>query len=327
MTLQYEDRIVAYADVIGWKAACEDPERYFELLEATQAIAQYARNFSPEVKGKVEVVGCAHGLHRGARQLRTFSRKSYNNAIGAIKSALTFGARDLPGQVNPAAFLKYAKTPKVHIDPFSLREAEELIAALHAKWCAGMAHFHELRFFTGLRPCEALALRVNDYEREQACWRSPRRAYADASVSRPRTAATGASSCARGRSTCSSGSWRGAPRWRRAGLIEHDNLFCHASGAPLRRSSEPGSCWMKTLVRLPVRYRRPYVARHTSVSWRLMVGEPPLWVAEQQGHSVITMFTVYAAWVRAARPEDVAALRAALDAPRRPASFGTGLGH
>jgi len=54
MTLQYEDRIVAYADVIGWKAACEDPERYSDLLEATQAIAQYAHNFSPEVKGRVE---------------------------------------------------------------------------------------------------------------------------------------------------------------------------------------------------------------------------------------------------------------------------------
>src|SRR6185437_1087394 len=169
-------------------------------------------------------------LHRGARQLRTFSRKSYNNAIGAIKSALTFGARDLPGQVNPAAFLKYAKTPKVHIDPFSLREAEELIAAIHAKWCAGMAHFHELRFFTGLRPCEALALRVNDYEREAGVLaitktRVRGRERFKTKNGRDRRIVL----CARAIDVLERQlAWRA--RLAARGLIEHDNLFCHASG-------------------------------------------------------------------------------------------------
>jgi integrase len=190
-----------------------------------------------------------------------------------------------------------------------------------------MAHFHELRFFTGLRPCEALALRVNDYEREAGVLaitktRVRGRERFKTKNGRDRRIEL----CARAIDVLERQlAWRATLEAR--GLIEHDNLFCHASGAPFWCSSEPGSCWMKTLVRLPVRYRRPYVARHTSVSWRLMVGGPPLWVAEQHGHSVITMFTVYAAWVRAAKPEDVAALRAALDAPRRPASFGTGLGH
>src|SRR5262249_3529648 len=174
--------------------------------------------------------------------------------------------------VNPAAFLKYAKTPRRRIDPLNLREAEDLIAALHATWGAGIAHFHELRFFTGLRPCEALALRVNDYEREAQVL----------SITKTRV-------CGRERFKTKNGRDRRVVLCARAidvlerqlawrvmlqarGLIEHDHLFCQASGAPFRSLSELDGCWMRTLARLPVRYRRPYVARHTSVSWRLMAG-------------------------------------------------------
>ena len=45
----------------------------------------------------------------------------------------------------------------------------------------------------------------------------------------------------------------------------------------------------------------PYNARHSSVSWNLMVGKNPLWVAKQHGHSVQTMLEVYAAWTEGAK--------------------------
>jgi integrase len=255
-----------------------------------------------------------------------FSKKTYNNALGAIKSALAFGARDVRGRANPAALLKYAKTPKLSIDPFTLREAETLIAALHAEWSAGVAHFHELRFFTGLRPCEVIALRVADYERTHGVLavtktRVRGRERFKTKNGRDRRVVL----CARAIDVLERQlGWRADLEAR--GLIEHDSLFCTDAGAPLRHAGEPGSRWMKTLARLPIRYRRPYVARHTSVSWRLMVGEPPLWVAEQHGHSILTMFTVYAAWTRGAQPKDVEAIRAALNRPRRPRAFGTGFG-
>jgi hypothetical protein len=47
---------------------------------------------------------------------------------------------------------------------------------------------------------------------------------------------------------------------------------------------------------LPIRPRRRYCARHSSMSWNLMLGKNPLWVARQHGHSVRTMLEVYAAW-------------------------------
>jgi hypothetical protein len=61
-----------------------------------------------------------------------------------------------------------------------------------------------------------------------------------------------------------------------------------------------------------LRYRKPYTTRHTSVSWNLMLGKNPLWVARQHGHRIATMLSVYAAWVEGTRECDLAALRRAM---------------
>ncbi len=70
-----------------------------------------------------------------------------------------------------------------------------------------------------------------------------------------------------------------------------------------------GVRWAKTLSRLPVRPRRPYCGRHSSLSWNLMLGKNPLWVARQHGHSVRTMLEVYAAWADGAVESDLVAIR------------------
>ncbi|MGA9367561.1 MAG: hypothetical protein WBV35_08890, partial [Steroidobacteraceae bacterium] len=66
------------------------------------------------------------------------------------------------------------------------------------------------------------------------------------------------------------------------------------------------------LQRLPIRYRKPYTARHSSVSWDLMIGRNPLWVAKQHGHSLLTMLRVYAARTADAAETDAAAIREAM---------------
>jgi hypothetical protein len=66
------------------------------------------------------------------------------------------------------------------------------------------------------------------------------------------------------------------------------------SGAPI---AHLGYCywrWQRTLKRLAIRYRKPYLARHTSVSWSLMVGRNPLLVAKEHFHRIPTMLSVYA---------------------------------
>jgi integrase len=97
---------------------------------------------------------------------QAWTKKTYNNAISALRRAFAFGFQDYPEAHDPAAMLRGArigKKDRPHLDPFSVHDAETLIAALRRDWGSAQANYDEFRFFTGLRPSEAIALRVSDY--------------------------------------------------------------------------------------------------------------------------------------------------------------------
>jgi hypothetical protein len=102
-------------------------------------------------------------------------------------------------------------------------------------------------------------------------------------------------------------------RLKEAGKIDHGHLFFKENGTPIRNLQYPYVRWQRTLARLrTVRYRKPYCARHSSVSWDLMIGRNPLWVAKQHGHSTTTMLRVYAAWAEGAVESDIKAIKRAM---------------
>jgi hypothetical protein len=109
-------------------------------------------------------------------------------------------------------------------------------------------------------------------------------------------------------------------RLRSKGAIRHNYLFFAASGDPIESLLYTGDRWRSTLRRLPVRYRRPYCARHTSVSWNLIAGKNPLYVSRQHGHSVETMWHTYSAWMDGALESDVALIKESME---RTSSTGT----
>jgi hypothetical protein len=85
------------------------------------------------------------------------------------------------------------------------------------------------------------------------------------------------------------------------GRITHDQLFFRENGDPIQNLVGVQHRWRLSLKRTRIRRRRPYCARHSSVSWNLMCGKNPLWVARQHGHSVRTMLEIYAAWAEGRR--------------------------
>jgi hypothetical protein len=98
----------------------------------------------------------------------------------------------------------------------------------------------------------------------------------------------------------------------KAGKIDHEHLF-KQTGEPIRNLQYAHSRWRRTLEQLPgIRYRTPYCARHSSVSWNLMIGRSALWVAKQHGHSIATMLRVYAAWTEGAIEADLDAIKRAM---------------
>jgi hypothetical protein len=103
-----------------------------------------------------------------------------------------------------------------------------------------------------------------------------------------------------------------------AGEIDHEHVFFVETGEPFRTLHHPQRRWRKTLQSLKVRYRRPYTARQTSVSWSLMAGKNPLWVAKQHGHSIATMLRAYAAWAEGTAEVDVQAIKRSMNASEAP---------
>ena len=67
----------------------------------------------------------------------TWKKKAYNNAISVLRRAFTFGFHDFPDRYNPTLALRGArirKKDRATIDPFSIHDAEALIAAIRRDW-------------------------------------------------------------------------------------------------------------------------------------------------------------------------------------------------
>jgi integrase len=96
-----------------------------------------------------------------------WTKKTYNNAVSVIRRAFDYGYKDHPEQYNPAVGLKCLRITKKDrpvVDPFTMEEAEALITQVRADWGDAIGDYDELRFFTGLRPSEQIALLVTDFD-------------------------------------------------------------------------------------------------------------------------------------------------------------------
>jgi integrase len=64
-------------------------------------------------------------------------KKTYNNIVSVLRRAFEYGYRDHPERHNPARGLKtlrIRRKDRPPVDPFSIDEAETLIAAIHHDW-------------------------------------------------------------------------------------------------------------------------------------------------------------------------------------------------
>lgn len=250
-----------------------------------------------------------------------WKKKTFNNAISVLRRAFKYGFHDYPDRHNPAFALKGARIrrkDRASIDPFSIQDAETLIAAIHRVWGQAQGNYDEFRFFTGLRPSEQVALRVSDFDPvhgtlsiSKACVGGITRDCTKTGEDRqvhlnPRALHVLRRQLALREALISSGT------------IDHDYLFFKENGEPIRNLQYAHFRWRRTLLRLPgIRYRKPYCARHSSVSWNLMTGHSALWVAKQHGHSIATMLRAYAAWAEGSMESDLDVIRAAMvSAPR-----------
>ena len=266
--------------------------------------------------GNLPFLGIRYSMLVKIADAYTCNKKTYNNAVSALRRAFDFGYLDYPERRDPAASLKCArigKNDRPPIDPFSIQEAEVLIAAIHRDWGEAQGNYDELRFFTGLRPSEEIALVVTDYDAGHGVLSITKARVLGIDKDVTKTGEDRRIRLCRRAITVIERQLRLRERLAREGRINHDRLFFTDSGRPIADLKYPYTRWQRTLQRLAIRYRKPYMARHTSVSWNLMVGRNPLLVAKEHGHRPTTMLSVYAAWTEGAVEADITAIRDAMN--------------
>jgi len=262
-----------------------------------------------------------------------WTKKTYNNVISALRRAFEFGFQNHPEHHNPANSLKSARIyrkDRPKIDPFSIQDEETFIVAIHRDWDEAQGNYDEFRFFTGLRPSEQIALVVTDHDATNGVLSITKARVSGIDRDRTKIAEDRRVVLnARARAVLER-QLRLRAKLKRSGRIQHEHLFFHADGEPIRRLHKVHYQWRHTLKRLAIRYRRPYTARHSSVSWNLMLGGNPLYVAQQRAsypHDAHHLCGVD----RGQFGTDVVAIRRAMNAPafaaRRDSSAGARFGN
>lgn len=212
------------------------------------------------------------------------SGKTVNNYVDVLHQAMALALRDKLIADDPSIGVPRATWQKDPPDPFTLEEAERIIAG-----APEVRNLLEFWFFTGMRTSEIAGLH----------W--------------------GSVDLASGYVRVHEALVRGAPKARTKTGVSRDVLLNSRAAAALQRQRAASQVagahvwldprygtpwteerafrrtyWTPTLKRLGIRYRRPYNMRHTYASMMLMAGRTPAWCAGQLGHSVEMFLRTYA---------------------------------
>lgn len=306
---QVFDRFIAHC-----KLRVSKDDLAFSTLEGYREILD--RVFRPEIGDHAfEDVVYSKLAEVVASHTTDCKKKTCNNITSAVRTAFKFGYKDLPGKINPAlglATFRITAKDRPKVDPFTIQDAELIIAAghrLHGEW---YGNYEEFRFFTGLRQSEEFALQIEDCDLVNGKINVTKAVVAQTLKNRTKTNQDREITlCPRALQVLRA-QLALRERMAAAGLIKHKFVFFSSEGEPLVTIHLPYNRWTEVLDTLPVRYRKPYNARHSYTSWRLMIGHNRLLVAYEDGHSVATMERTYAAWAKGAKPDDVELIKQAM---------------
>ena len=204
---------------------------------------------------------------------------------------------------SPYQGIKSLKVPRTDVEPFTLDEVKQMIAAVRPDF----RNYLTVRFFTGMRTSEihGLKWRHVDFERRQILVR-------EALVQGETVYTKNDGSF---RSIDLSGLVVDALRDQQAATGQFDYVFCTRKGQPLNHNNVTNRVWHPLLRLLGLRPRRPYQTRHTAATLWLAAGESPEWIARQMGHTTTEMlFRVYSRYVPNLTRQDGSAMERLLKA-------------
>lgn len=224
-------------------------------------------------------------------------------AIQRLGSVLRAAVKDELIPRNPVDSIELPKKAKKTVDPFTKEEADRIIAWLYEnlKWQSKVyAAYFEFAFYTGMRPSEIAALRWDEVDVESRTAHVCRVVASGEVAERTKTGrARMVLLNTRALHAIEQAREIAAHRAKRdLAFPESRFVFPPAKIAEYITQTSTTDRYFKTaLLKLSLRDRPQYNARHTYATMCLMAGMNPAFIAQQLGHSVQMLLSTYARWI------------------------------
>lgn len=225
------------------------------------------------------------------------------NALVKLSTILSSAVADGLISRNPASSLQLPKRTKKEINPFTLDEANRIIAKLyeHPHWPSRIyAAFFEFAFFSGVRLSEGLAIMKDVIDLDKRTVRICRTIALGEVAERTKTGQERIVLLNERALHALKYAMEYAER-RKQGkgrVTETPFVFPPSKNAEyVKQTSDLHHQWRPILKELGIRYRPPYNCRHTYATICLMSGLNPAFIAQQLGHSVQMLLSTYARWI------------------------------
>lgn len=228
----------------------------------------------------------------------TWSGKTRNNKVSVLRQALDLALRDRLMTTDPLAGLEAAEHQKKPPDPFTLEEAELILADMRRRHDPQIVNYFECKFFTGTRTSESMGVRWGSID-----FRLNHMAVTEGIVLGEHVEST---KTGVGRIVQLSSRAMAAIKAQKQHTFLADKggwvFLDPRSGERWADDWTPREMyWRPTLTRLGIRYRSPYQTRHTYATMMLMAGMTPAFCATQLGHSTEMFFRTYSKWIHGGR--------------------------
>ncbi|HEY0915665.1 MAG TPA: site-specific integrase [Solimonas sp.] len=226
-----------------------------------------------------------------------WSGKTRNNKMSVLRQALQLALADGVIAASPVAGIEAFPHQAPEPDPFSQEEADAIVGGLARHYDEQIARYFEVKFYTGLRTSESLAMRWDWID-----WPLKHMGVGAAVVLGEHKERTKTNLVRNvhlnSRALAALKAQKPATFLKPAGWIFPDPR----TGERFTDDEPPRELWWRPcLKRLGIRYRSPYETRHTYATMMLMAGMTPAFCARQMGHSVEMFLKTYAKWIDGGR--------------------------
>ncbi|MFK0033002.1 tyrosine-type recombinase/integrase [Pseudomonas monteilii] len=242
-------------------------------------------------------------LRRIVASINWTSPSVKRNAMVKLSTILRAAVMDGLITRNPAEAIQLPARSRKEVDPFTLDEANAIIAELykHKHWPSQIyAAFFEFMFFTGMRLSEGLALRWDTVDVTKKTVHV-RRTIALGVVEERTKTGRDRFVLLNDRALRALEFAKQYAERRRQGkgqFTESPFVFPPGkNGEHVKQTSDLHHQWRPIIKALGIRYRPPYNCRHTYATICLMSGLNPAFIAQQLGHSVQMLLSTYARWI------------------------------